>query len=267
MVREWASLRSNDPEVRVEALSALYYRAMDGDGASRQALADIAADHRAFPVDVYSRALNWTFLFPPGDLTGPLLEALADEEYGCAPYVAMACGRLRVRAAVPLILALLDDPYQFYRGMACTALGEIGDPAAAAALAHMLDDPSEHVRAEAANALAEIGGQEAVGHLWARLAAHPAPSQAGHLASAIANARPGSFDRLVATAADDDPELRHWAARALGATGDDRAEPLLERLAEDTGTVCTGGRVSTAARRGLKTLRRLQARRAVGDTS
>jgi hypothetical protein len=47
---------------------------------------------------------------------------------------------------------------------------------------------------------------------------------------------------------------------ALGSTGDDRAVATLERLlAEDRGATVFDGRVSVAAKKGLRTLRRIQA--------
>ncbi|HEY0001310.1 MAG TPA: HEAT repeat domain-containing protein, partial [Actinoplanes sp.] len=53
---------------------------------------------------------------------------------------------------------------------------------------------------------------------------------------------------------------RYWAAVALGSTGDDRAVPTLERLmAADRGVTVFDGEVRAAAKKALRTLRRIQA--------
>jgi HEAT repeat protein len=71
---------------------------------------------------------------------------------------------------------------------------------------------------------------------------------------------PEVIPRLTEAAASEDPDKRYWAAVALGSTGDDRAVPTLERLmAEDQGATVFDGRVSVAAKKGLRTLRRIQA--------
>jgi HEAT repeat protein len=70
---------------------------------------------------------------------------------------------------------------------------------------------------------------------------------------------PDVIPRLCDAAASDDPNRRYWAAVALGSTGDDRAVPTLERLmAEDQGATVFDGRVSVAAKKALRTLRRIQ---------
>jgi HEAT repeat protein len=108
--------------------------------------------------------------------------------------------------------------------------------------------------------LADIGGNDALNHLWAELERHRF-GRLGYLAAAIARFGPAAYERLVQATGNESPEVRFWAARALGATGDDRANDVLLRLAnEDHATTRTGAHVSTAARRALKTLKRLRAR-------
>jgi hypothetical protein len=53
--------------------------------------------------------------------------------------------------------------------------------------------------------------------------------------------------------------LRYWAAVALGSTGDDRVVSTLERvMAEDRGKTVFDGWVSVAAKKALRTQRRIQ---------
>ncbi|MET8233047.1 HEAT repeat domain-containing protein [Micromonospora sp. NPDC005298] len=66
---------------------------------------------------------------------------------------------------------------------------------------------------------------------------------------------------MVRATSHPDPEMRFWAARALGASGDERAAEVLTRLAsDDHSTTRSGARVSTAAKTALKTLRRIHDR-------
>ncbi|WP_371494346.1 HEAT repeat domain-containing protein [Kitasatospora sp. NBC_00374] len=201
-------------------------------------------------------------LFGDGALAGPLLRALADyPEFRCAAWAATACAELGLSRAVPLILPLLTDREPLTRSTACEALGRFGDPAAVPALVDLLDDPAEHVRAGAAAALGAIGGAAARAALWRELTLlrHP---RAGYLASAVGTFGPAVLEDLIALAADPSPDRRYWACRALGVTAEDRALPVLERLAAtDLARAEFGGRVATAARHGLRAAHRIRARR------
>lgn len=255
-------LTDRDREVRLEALRALLAGAERGDAAAKQVLREIVTGYRGFDPEIYSRALNLLVLFGDESLAEALLAALADEEYGCQAWAATGCGILRLQTAAPLLIDLLRHPDALARQSACEALGEIRDPTAVTPLAQVLDDPAEHVRAAAAHALADIGDDEAVEHLWTALESPRRPVRAGYLSAALAHPAAKTFDRLIQATSHDDPEVRFWAARALGATGDERAEKLLTHLAaEDHATVRTGGHVSTAAKKALKTLRNIRKHR------
>jgi hypothetical protein len=66
----------------------------------------------------------------------------------------------------------------------------------------------------------------------------------------------------------DDPDQRYWAAVALGSTGDERAVATLERMvAGDRGVTVFDGEVRVAAKKGLRTLRRIQTAIAVRATA
>ncbi|MFI6265756.1 HEAT repeat domain-containing protein [Micromonospora sp. NPDC051006] len=246
----------------MDALRALLAGAERGDAASKQVLKEIVTGYRNFDPEIYSRALNLLVLFGDESLAEALLAALADQEYGCQAWAASGCGILRLQAAAPVLIDLLRHPDALVRESACEALGEIRDPTTITPLAQVLDDPAEHVRAAAAYALADIGDDDAIEQLWTALESPRRPVRAGYLSAALARPGTQTLDRLIQATSHDDPEVRFWAARALGATGDDRAEELLTHLAaEDHATVRTGAHVSTAAKKALKTLRNIREHR------
>ncbi|GGQ79077.1 HEAT repeat domain-containing protein [Couchioplanes azureus] len=254
------ALTSADRRIRVEALNTLVDLARNGDDGAVQALRGIVTGYRGFDPEIYSRALNQLWLFGDDSLTDALLAALDDEAYGCQPWAANACGHLGVTAAEPLLTGLLRHPDGPVREAACRALGQLRVVTAVEPLARLLDDGAEFVRAAASDALADIGGREALEHLWSALRSRR--RRAGYLAAALARFGPGVLDRLVQAAQDPDPDMRYWAARALGSTGADRAGAVLTDLAAgDHARTTSGAAVSTAAKRGLKTLRRLQEHR------
>ncbi|MFG3579030.1 HEAT repeat domain-containing protein [Micromonospora chersina] len=257
MSHDVRGLSDPDRSVRLTVLDRLLLLlARDGDDDAVQALRAVVAGYRRFDTEIYTRALHDIGLFGDASLAGPLLDCLADADYGCQAWAATACGRLGIDAAGPLLIDLLAHPDGLAREAACQALGQLGDEAAIAPLAARLDDPAEFVRAAAGAALAEIGGQRALASLWGAFESRSYP-RLGYVAAALAQFGPLVFDRLVQATRHDDPEMRFWAARALGSTGDPRASATLTRLvAEDDGVTRTGAHVRTAARTALKTLRR-----------
>jgi HEAT repeat protein len=171
----------------------------------------------------------------------------------------MGCAALNLRAAVPSLLTLLDNQQWIVREQAVVALGELGDDSVVPALAALLRDPADWMRQRAADALAKIGSDAALAALWEEFT-HRRFRRIGYIASALATFSPDVTPRLCEAAAGADPDQRYWAAVALGSTGDDRAVPVLERLmASDQGTTVFDGRVGVAAKKGLRTLRRIQA--------
>ncbi|MEV4534739.1 HEAT repeat domain-containing protein [Asanoa sp. NPDC049518] len=255
MAEDVQELTSPDRVVRVAALDRLVDRAAKGDQAAVSTLRMVVTGYRRYDVEIYTRTLNRLWLFGDQSLEQPLLDALADSDYGCQAWTATALGRLGLRAAEPQLIALSKHPDPLTRESVCRALGKLSSTAAVASL---LTDEMEFVRAAASDALADIGGDDALAYLWAAFESRQYV-RLGYLAVAVARFGPAVFDRLVRAAADDDAEMRFWAARALGATGDQRAAPVLSRLAaDDHATTRTGAHVSTAAKRAFKTLRRMQ---------
>ncbi|MBB2923232.1 HEAT repeat domain-containing protein [Cellulomonas cellasea] len=260
-----SQLTHRDREVRVEAVQGLVTLAGYGDDEARELLREIVTDYRDFDVEIYSRALNRVEVFGDQRLAEPLLAALGDTDHGCQLHTAEACGRLGVRAAEPLLVALVEHPQVLVRESACYALGDLEATTAVCALARSLDDESEYVRAAAGEVLADLGGADAIEALWSAFRARRY-RRPHYLAQALARCGPDIHDRLVEATAHDDPEIRFWAATALGATGEERFEPVLARLAaDDHATTPTGAHVSTGAKKALRSSRRRRERRDSGQ--
>ncbi len=231
----------------------------DGDASAAAALRTLVRDYPDYHRSLYCRALNQAAVFGDATLEAPLLAALVDTRYNCQAWAAMGCSAIGIRAAIPSLVALLDHPQWIAREQAIIGLGELCDDSIVPTLAVLLREPAEFVRQRTAEALSRIGGDAALAALWTEFE-HRSFQRIGYLASALATFTPEVIPRLLDAAMDDDANQRYWAAVALGSTGDDRAVPTLQRLlAEDQGVTVFDGLVSVAAKKGLRTLRRIQA--------
>lgn len=253
-------LLDGDLETRERNLTSLLDRVRDHDDeAAALVLRALVRDYHDYHRSLYSRALNQAELFGDATLEPALLAALADTRYNCQAWAAMGCTALGIRAAVPGLVALLDDPQWIARKEAVVGLGELGDSTVVPALAPLLRDPADWMRELTAEALAKIGGEAALEALWVELDDRQF-ARIGYIASALALFTPEVIPRLIEAAECDDPDERYWAAVALGSTGDDRAVTTLERMmAGDRGATVFDGYVNVAAKKGLRTLRRIQA--------
>jgi hypothetical protein len=253
-------LRDGDLDTRVEALSGLLDRAGAGDESAAETLRALVREYPTVHRALFCRAMNRAAVFGDDSLAAPLRTALADTRYNCQAWAAMGCTALGIRAAVPDLLPLLDHPQWMAREQAVIGLGELGDESDVPALVPLLHDPADWMRNRAAEALATIGGDAALAALWGELD-HRRYPRIGHVASALARFPPDVvIPRLIDVAASPDPDQRYWASVALGSTGDDRAVPTLERLlATDRGSTEFAGQVRVAAKKALRTLRRIQA--------
>ena len=254
------SLRDGDLQSREQCLYGLLERAGGvGDESAAEALRTLVRDYPEYHRSLFTRAMNHVAEFGDATLTDPLLAALADTGYNCQAWAATGCGALGIQAAVPGLVALLDHPQWIAREQAVIALGLLGDESAVAELAPLLTDPADWMRQCVADSLSKIQGDAALAALWQAFTDR-GYQRIGYLASALAMFTPEVIPRLCQVAAGNDPDLRYWAAVALGSTGDERAVATLERLmAEDQGVTCFDGRVNVAAKKGLRTLRRIQA--------
>ncbi|RSM74151.1 hypothetical protein DMB66_01665 [Actinoplanes sp. ATCC 53533] len=252
-------LRSGDLETREAHVHLLLDRARThGDESAIAALHALVRDYRDFHRSLYSRAMNQAAVFADAGLREPLLAALADTRYNCQAWAAMGCAAMDIRDAVPQLVTLLDHSQWIVRGETVTALGRLGDASVVPALRPLLGDQADWLRQRTADALARIGGDAALEALWHEFEHRRFP-RIGFLASTLALFTPEVVPRLLAAADSPDPDQRYWAAIALGSTGDDRAVPTLERLmAGDRGVTVFDGEVRTAAKKALRTLRRIQ---------
>jgi HEAT repeat protein len=253
-------LRSGDLATREAHVHQLLDRAgTHGDESAVAALHVLVRDYPDFHRSLYSRAMNHAAVFADPGLQEPLLAALGDTRYNCQAWAAMGCAAMDVRAAVPQLVTLLDHQQWIVRGETVTALGRLGDASVVPALRPLLADPAEWLRQRTADALARIGGDAALEALWSEFELRRFP-RIGYLASTLALFTPEVVPRLLTAAGSPDPDQRYWAAVALGSTGDDRAVATLERLmAEDRGVTVFDGEVRSAAKKALRTLRRIKA--------
>jgi HEAT repeat protein len=265
-------LKDGDLDTREERLYQLVKRCEAGAGAGEvgdavaadaeaaaRVLRAMVRDYPDYHRTLYTRAMNRIVLFGDASLEAPLLAALADTRYNCQAWAAMGCRGLGFRSAVPGLLSLLDSPQWLVQQEATIALGELGDSTVVPHLAPLLRDPTQSVREHAAEALSRIGGDEALAALWDEFE-HRRFSRIGYIASGLALFTPEVIPRLLEMTANPDPNLRYWAAVALGSTGDPQVAPTLERLqAEDRGSTVFDGEVRAAAKKALRTLGRIQA--------
>jgi HEAT repeat protein len=254
------SLQDGSLESREDSLYRLLDRVRyDQDESAAAALRVLVRDYPDYHRTIYSRALNYPTLFGDASLEAPLLAALADRRYNCQAWAAMGATALGFTSAVPGLIQLLDSDQWIARQQAVIGLGELGDISVVPVIAPLLGDLTPAMREQAADALAKIGGDEALAALWDELARRRF-SRIGYIASALATFAPEILPRLLDAAADADPDQRYWAAVALGSTGDDEAVTTLERMmATDKGVTVFDGEVRVAAKKALRTLRRIQA--------
>ncbi|WP_067704579.1 HEAT repeat domain-containing protein [Nocardia jejuensis] len=253
------SLQRGDLDTREENLRLLLERAEGGDASAAEALRTLVRDYPDYHRSLYSRALNRAAVFGEDSLEAPLLAALADTRYNCQAWAAMGCAELGFRAAVPGLVALLDHSQEMAREQAVIALGVLGGESEVPVLVPVLRDQIGYLRERAAESLGMIGGDAALAALWEEFE-NRKYYRIGYIASALSTFAPEILPRLIEAADSRDADQRYWAAVALGSTGDDRAVPTLERLmAQDRGTTVFDGVVGVAAKKALRTLRRIQA--------
>jgi HEAT repeat protein len=157
------------------------------------------------------------------------------------------------------LIRLLSHPYQWFRIRAAEILGRSTHECAAQALAMALNDRCEYVAAAAAESLRQIGSSQALEYV--RIAFLDDQVQRPHyLANALAGMGTGGYEVLMRAAASESPTLRYYAAKGLGSSGREEAITRLEQLSKtDHAETTFRGKVSTAAKDGLKTLARLRA--------
>jgi HEAT repeat protein/beta-lactamase regulating signal transducer with metallopeptidase domain len=182
----------------------------------------------------------------------PLIGVLNDPDADTRRQAIRALGQIESRRAVDALIGVLDDPEPEIREMAIWALAQIDDPRAAPAVAQKLTDSNVPVRRRAAWALGELQPESAPAPLIQALSDDDPmfvrrvvralgeigdPAAVQRLAELFRNSStdgetrravvwalgeiddPASYQVLVEALEDDDPEIRKYAARALGGKG------------------------------------------------
>jgi HEAT repeat protein len=139
-----------DTLVRRRAIEAIAYL---GDETVRDIVASAYADD-----DVKMRA---TAIFAMGRSADPYWKRTVQQElYSLDPQIryeaARAIGELEVKAAVPRLIELLDDPDREVQGAAITALGQVGGTDARRALVELIQGPDPVAGEIAQDALDEL---------------------------------------------------------------------------------------------------------------
>jgi hypothetical protein len=121
-----------------------------------------------------------------------------------------------------------------------------------------LYDICEYVGQEAAWALAKINTDEAL-KVLKNVFFFRSIERPNHIAGAISKFGTRGFRVLIEGTKSSSPNIRYYSARGLSLTGLEEARSILEEMADDDHEKTTfGGLVSTAAKKGLKTLTRIQ---------
>jgi HEAT repeat protein len=188
-----------------------------------------------------------------------LLAVLADRSAGEDRLrAAWLLGRLDGSALAPLLIALAD-PDHALRAEAARALGSLDSPEAIPALVQALrHDADAATREAAAWALGLIGTDDVIDPLLESLAdSAETPSVRGQAAESLSGARNArAIPSLIAALDDPSPEVRYWAAFALGELSAQDALPALERLAaNDTAIADRHGSVADEARAAIAIIR------------
>lgn len=244
---------SADPVLNLEELEA---NARGGDPqAIEQLVGLLASEEPGLSDRIYSMVVEI------GDRSVPaLLPRVQDKNKQVREYVIAALGTLKVVDAIPVISEVLANKTLERRYVAAWALGDIGDAAAVPALLAALNDENSEVRRYATRALiklnrlavpplleylAEAEGEGAAGAIRAvgdiadkrALDALLLQAEGEHRAEAflaLGKLRdPKAESALIAGLADPDSQVRMNAAMALGPLGGPASAEALSKTLED----------------------------------
>ena len=201
------------------------------DEAGKEALLDLAVRYAA--VLRGAEAARIVTCAEQQGLVDRLLRELRAPDPWRRAQAADLLGRLRIRRAVPLLVAALKDDSEDVRTVAARSLAMIGDSAAVPALAGALADPSRWTVSLVAENLMRMGAQVVPPLIFLLGASdHNVRVATVQILGEIRD--PVAVEPLVAILnADADLNLRAQAAAALGKLGGPRAEGALERALVD----------------------------------
>ena len=209
-----ADLRATEPVRRWRAAEALRRNPM-GSPEAVAALVQTLADEEEFARWQAAEALAAQ---EPGRVFVALEQALADANPHCRAGAAHALGKLGGESAVSALKKRISDPVPAVRVAVAGALGQIADPTTAETLLPLLDDSEPEVVRVAARALGQVGNTVAACPMAALLVQ---PGQdllvRRALAAGLAHIpHPDAQEQLLLALSDGDPQVRAYAAKALG---------------------------------------------------
>jgi HEAT repeat protein len=160
-------------------------------------------------------------------------------------------------ASTELFLQCLAHPYQFIRLEAIRRVADYRIEKFTLFFALALNDEYNGVIEEAAYALSKLNSDESL-KILSIVFFEDRIERPIYISNAISEFGERGFEVLSKGAESASPNIRYFSARGLGSTGLEPARPILEKLVKDEEKTTFGGLVSTAAKKGLKTLNKIQ---------
>src|SRR5262249_22264676 len=144
-----------------------------------------------------------------------------DEDKSIRREAALSLGILDGKAAIPDLVAALQDPEADVRGAAVTAIGKIGAPADGKALIPMLADSSSEVRNRTLQALGVLRPREAGGPLREMYDANRRKELGTRVLTCLSKlGDPAQAELFRELVQDPNPETKRLAIEGLGRVSD-----------------------------------------------
>jgi HEAT repeat protein len=248
-----AGLRAGTPHTRWES-AAFLRRSAHRSQEAIAALMGALADPEEFVRWQAARALaaqEASQVFPA------LTQALSDPEPLRRAGAAEAMGYQGGEAASVTLCKHVSDRDPRVRVAVAGALRDLVDPNAVSCLLPLLADENTEVRCTAASALGHIGSPASAKPLADALAepGQPLLFRRALAAALVRAAHPEAQPVLLVALSDPDPQVRGYAAEALGQVGDEAAYAALSAARSDESALLRGT-VGSQAREALVMLER-----------
>jgi HEAT repeat protein len=163
-----------------------------------------------------------------GDAAVPaLLARLQDEGVPMRRVAATVLGDLGRREAESALIAMLDDENGHARGTAAESLGRLRSARAVRHLVRLLEDEYQNVQESAIKALAAVGDESVLDGLIANFSARDAAMRRNIVQLLGLFGSPRALDALVFSIKDEEPEVRKAVVTALNGLGTHQAERTL----------------------------------------
>ncbi|MFM9964914.1 MAG: HEAT repeat domain-containing protein [Planctomycetaceae bacterium] len=170
-----------------------------------------------------------------------LLPLLGSNSEGVMIKTVLALKKLRLPAAIPALIALLQAPQPALRRRVVETLGQIGDVALVPVLGELLrQDASREVRATAARSLGELKAREACPFLEEALREEFSIRCQAVIALGAIQER-STLPALMAMLKDGAPEVRYHAVNAIAKFKDSKTLKALAVMLEDSDPMVRSG--------------------------